>query len=162
MHTLQPPFASRAPATSELIPLPTMTASYLAMARARLKSPPRSVNVRGSDEVQHLLGDAELAAEAGPAAVRRGPRADRERRPARLRRLLDRRALLLPEVLRVAGPDRVLRGRGAAHGADPVSHARPRAALPQPARAGVPDRLGRHPHRRPLRVRRRPRPRLGA
>ncbi len=44
--------------------------------------------------------------------------------------------------------------------ADQLPDARARAAVPQPDGAGVADRLRRHPDGRPLRVRRRPRPRL--
>src|SRR5919204_6472589 len=99
-----------------------------------------------TDAVQHLFGDAELGAEARAPALRRGARADRERRPARLRRLLRDRALLLPEVLGVAGPDRALLGGGAEDEADPLPDPRPRAPVPQPARARVADRVRRHPH----------------
>ena len=57
------------------------------------------------------------------AALRRGPGADRERRPARLRRVLGDRALLLPEVLLLARPARALRGRRAADEADQLPDA---------------------------------------
>ena len=101
-----------------------------------------------------------MAGEGASAGLRRGTRADRERRPARLRHLLGDRALLLPEVLGVARSDRALHRSGAAHEADQLPDARPRAPVPQPDGAGLADRECRHPHRRPLRVRRRPRPRL--
>ena len=122
-------------------------------------SPPRRP-ARNADEVQHLLGDP-AAPRADPgAAVRRGARADGQRRPARLRRLRGRRALLLPEVLDLDEPDGLLRSGGAADEEHPLPDDAARPALPQPAGAGLGDRRHRHPHRRPLRVGRGPRPRL--
>ena len=91
---------------------------------------------------------------------RRGARADRERRPARIRRLRRNRALLLSEVLDLREPDRALRRRSPAHEADPVSDDAPRAPVPQPAGAGLRDRRHRHPDRRAVRVRRGARSRL--
>ena len=90
----------------------------------------------------------------------RGARADRERRPARLRLLRVDRALLLPEVLDLGAPDGALRRRRAADEEHPLPDDAPRPAVPQPDGAGLGDRRDGHPHRRPLRVGRRPRPRL--
>ena len=118
------------------------------------------VGLRSRNAVQHLLGAPVVAGEGSGAGLRRGARADRERRPARVRHVLGDRALLLPEVLGVAGSDRALHRRGPADEADQLPHARPRAAVPQPDGAGLADRQRRRPHRRPVRVRRRPRARL--
>ena len=73
------------------------------------------------------------------AALRRGARADRQRRPARLRRVRGDRALLLPEVLHLRQPDRPVRGRRAADAGDPLPDDAARAPVPQPDRAGERD-----------------------
>src|SRR5204863_293919 len=60
----------------------------------------------------------------------------------------------------LARPDRALLGRGATDEADQLPDARPRAPVSQPDGAGLADCLRRRVARRPVRVRRRPRPRL--
>ncbi len=84
----------------------------------------------------------------------------RERRPPRLRRLRGDRALLLSEVLGLDEPDGALRRRGAADEEHPLPHDAARAPVPQPDRARERHPRDRHPHRRPLRMGRRPRTRL--
>ena len=103
---------------------------------------------------------SELAGEVDRPALRRGARADRERRPARLRRLRRDRALLLPEVLGVGEPVRAVRDGRRAHAPDQLPDDAPRPPVPQPARPRGPGPRVLAAHRRPLRVRRRPRPRL--
>ena len=70
------------------------------------------------------------------------------------------RALLLPEVLHLREPDGAVRRRRAADAGHPLPHDAACAAVPQPDRAGERDPHHAHPHRRPLRVGRRPRARL--
>ena len=70
------------------------------------------------------------------------------------------RALLLPEVLDLVEPDGLLRSRRTEDARDHVPHDAARPAVPQPPGAGLRDRRDRHPHGRPLRVRRRARARL--
>src|SRR3990172_10971077 len=96
------------------------------------------------DEVQSLHRDPAAPWEDSRADVRRGARADRERRPARVRRLRGDRALLLPEVLDLDEPDRALGGRRAADEEHPLPHHAARAAVPEPPRASDPYSLPPH------------------
>ena len=94
------------------------------------------------------------------AALRGGARADRQRRPARVRRLRGDRAFLLSRSSR----SRRTRPRSS----QPRRSARRTSAfarcstpaVPQPDRAGERHQHDPHPHRRPLRVGGRPRSRL--
>ena len=114
-------------------------------------------------EVQHLLGDPELAWQVAGDDVRRGARADRERGPARLRRLRDHRALLLPEVLDLGEPDR-RSSRPPRSARSEINFRTLLHVLPfhNPIVLAHQIAVDRHPPRGPLRVRRRARPRLDA
>ena len=76
---------------------------------------------RVCDEVRAVHGDPASPREDAGEDVRRGARADRERRSPGLRRLRGDRALLLPGVLDLCEPDGAVRRRRAANAAGSVS-----------------------------------------
>ena len=114
------------------------------------------------DEVRAVHGDPASPREDAGEDVRRGARADRERRSPGLRRLRGDRALLLPGVLDLCEPDGAVRGRRAANAADPFPDDAARASVLESAGAGLGDRRHGHRHGWPLRVRGRPWPRLAS
>src|SRR5438477_5351591 len=119
----------------------TLLITYQVRERIGRDDGSRAERTAQADEVQPLLRAPALAGQERGAALRRGARADRQRRPARLRHVRRDRALLLPEVRLLARPVRPLRSSRAANERHHLPDARPRAAVPQPGGARVPDRL---------------------
>ncbi len=117
---------------------------------------------RGHRALQPVLGAPAASRQVASTALRGGARADRQRRPARLRLLRRDRALLLSEVLDLDEPDGALRSSCTAHEQHPLSHDAARAPVPQSDGSGRRDPRHGHPHGRPLRMGRRPRTRLAA